>query len=49
MKNGVPFHLAFESDPSRLDQVERAAFSIVLSEFEGNEFNWDSMRFKDDK
>jgi len=47
MKNGVPFHLAFGSTPDSLDEVERAALSIVLSEFEGGDFDWNAMRFKE--
>lgn len=44
MKNGVPFDVAFG-----LDEVTRAAFSIVFSEMEGNKFDFNRMEFvKDD-
>lgn len=54
VKNGVPFAAAFglrvaEAAVLRLDAIERMAFSIVLSEFEGNEFDWQSMEFKNRK
>lgn len=42
MKNGVPFDVAFA-----LDDVTRAAFSIVFSEQEGSKFSWHTMRFED--
>ena len=45
MKNGVPFHLAFDRGIDALMPHEMAAMSIVLSEFEGNEFNWHAMAF----
>jgi hypothetical protein len=41
--NGVPFDVAFG-----LDDVTRAAFAIVFSEFNGGEFDWDQMQFKKD-
>ncbi|MDY7559964.1 hypothetical protein QN366_04820 [Pseudomonas sp. CCC3.2] len=44
MKSGVPFHLVFECD--NLNEYERMAMSVTLSEFEGNEFDWDVMAFK---
>ncbi|EXF96288.1 hypothetical protein HK44_020665 [Pseudomonas fluorescens HK44] len=47
MKNGVPFSVVFECD--YLDEYERMAFSIIFSEFEGSEFDWDSMTFKEKK
>ena len=32
-----------------LDAVERSAIAIVFSELEGNKFDWDLMRFKDEE
>jgi hypothetical protein len=32
-----------------LDDLTRAAWSIVFSEFEGHAFNWDAMRFEEPK
>lgn len=42
VKNNVPFDVAFS-----LDDVTRTAWCIVFSEFEGNKFNWDAMKFED--
>ena len=39
--HGVPFDLAFS-----LDDLTRAGFAIIFSQFEGREFDWDRMRFK---
>lgn len=47
MKNGVPFDRVFECD--RLLAHERMAMSITFSEFEGNEFDWGTMSFKERK
>ena len=44
VKNGVPFDVAFA-----LDDVTRAAWSIIYSEMEGAEFDWNTMRFKEQK
>lgn len=44
IKNGIPFDVAF-----RLDDNTRTAFSIAFSEMEGARFDWDAMRFRDDK
>ena len=44
VKNNIPIDVAF-----RLDDVTRTAFSIVFSEMEGAVFDWDAMRFRDDK
>jgi hypothetical protein len=54
MCNGVAMHAAFgmtraEMDAVRLDAAERAALSIMFSEFEGAQFNWNSMEFRDRK
>jgi hypothetical protein len=42
VKHNVPFDVAFA-----LDDVTRAAFSIVFSEFEGSKFDWERLRFED--
>jgi hypothetical protein len=42
VRNGIPFDVAFS-----IDDVTRAAWSIVFSEMEGNVFDWSTMRFKD--
>ena len=42
VKNGVPFDVAFS-----LDDVTRAAWSIVFSQMEGHKFNWSTMRFEE--
>lgn len=39
--NGIPFDVAFD-----LDSSTREAFSIVFSEFQGNEFDLDAFAFK---
>jgi hypothetical protein len=44
VKNGIPFDVAFN-----LDDATRAAWSIIFSEFEGAQFNWQDMRFEEDK
>jgi hypothetical protein len=41
VKNGIPFDVAFS-----LDDVTRAAWCIVYSEMEGNQFNWDTMTWE---
>lgn len=41
VKNGVPFDVAFS-----VDAVKRHAWSIMFSEMEGNEYDWDAMTFK---
>ncbi len=48
MKGGVPFAQVFEL-PGQLADYERMAFSIVLSEFEGHEFDWSTWQFKEKK
>jgi hypothetical protein len=40
MKNGVPFDKLFSID--FFEQHEREAMSIVFSQFEGGEFDWNS-------
>ena len=42
MKNGVPFDVAFS-----LDDITRTAWAIKMSIFEGGEFDWHLMKFKD--
>lgn len=42
MRNGIPFDVAFQ-----LDDVTRAAWSIVFSEMEGNKFNFNTMEFEE--
>ena len=48
MKNGVPFEIAF-GRPDRLTHAERQAMSIVFSQCEGGEFDFDTMEFKKPK
>lgn len=48
VRNGVPFEQAF-GDVGRLDEVEQQAMSIVFSTFEGSDFDWNSMTFKESK
>jgi hypothetical protein len=43
VSHGVPFDVAFG-----LDDTERAAWSIIFSEFNGAKFNWRSMTFEVD-
>lgn len=40
MKNGVPYEVAAE-----MSDAERFAHSVVFAEFEGQEFDWHSLRF----
>ncbi|MTD33871.1 hypothetical protein [Paludibacterium denitrificans] len=47
MRNGVPFDKVF--DVERLMKHEQMAMSITFSEFEGNEFDWHAMQFKERK
>lgn len=47
MKNGVPFSVVFDVD--KLSPHERDAMSIIFSEFEGGEFNWDSWSWVEKK
>ena len=54
MHNGVPFRAAFDMSPAeeaslKLDAPERAAFSIVFSQFEGGLFDWDRMAWEERK
>jgi hypothetical protein len=42
VKNGVPFGTAFS-----LDSETRIAFAIVFGGFEGNEWDWDDMAFRE--
>jgi hypothetical protein len=54
MKNGVPFHTALSmskerADAWRIDEIERRAFSINFSIFEGGKFNWNTMRFEESR
>jgi hypothetical protein len=45
LKNGVPFSVVFDECYS-LYPHELMAMSVVFSEFEGNEFDWQAMQFK---
>ncbi len=47
MKNGVPFEKLFEVE--RFLNHERDAMSIVLSELEGAEFDWNSWSWVEQK
>jgi hypothetical protein len=42
VRNGIPFDVAFQ-----LDDLTRTAWCIVFSEMEGNEFDWNTMQFKE--
>jgi len=44
VRQNVPFDVAFQ-----LDDVTRAAWCIVMSEFEGAKFDWDRMTWKEPK
>lgn len=44
MHNGVDFDIAFS-----LSDVDRAAWSIIMSEFHGNKFNLNTMQFEEQK
>ena len=44
VKNNIPFDVAFS-----LDDCERTAYAILFSEMEGNKFNFDTMRFEEQK
>ena len=43
-RGGIPFDVAFS-----LDDRDRAAWCIIVSEFEGNKFNWRTMSFEEPK
>jgi len=45
IRNGVPFDRVFECD--QLLQHERLAMSVVFSEIEGQEWDWNTMQFKE--
>jgi hypothetical protein len=42
--NGIDFDVAFS-----LSDLDRAAWSIVMSEFQGNKFNLNTMRWEEQK
>ncbi|WP_293857203.1 hypothetical protein [uncultured Alsobacter sp.] len=42
MKNGVPFDVAFAADPAW-----RLAAVVTFGEFDGAEFNWDSLTWRE--
>ena len=44
MKNGVPFDVAMS-----LPELERAAFAISFGEIDGGVFNFETMRWDDQK
>lgn len=44
MRNGVPYDVAFS-----LPDNERTAYAIIFAEIEGSEFDWNLMRFKEQK
>jgi hypothetical protein len=44
VKNGVPYERAFD-----MEDAERIAHSVVFGEFEGQKFNWSTMRFEKPK
>lgn len=44
VSNGVPWDVAMD-----MDAVDRQAFAIIFSEFQGHKFNTRTMRFEDDK
>jgi hypothetical protein len=43
VKNGIPFDVAF-----CLDDVDRMAWCIIMSEFLGRRFNWSRMEFEEE-
>ncbi len=52
MKQGVPMHIAFATRPGAdivLDDDERLAIAVVMGEFEGGSFSWDSARWLEKK
>lgn len=38
-----------KADAWRISPIERRAFSIAFSIFEGGKFNWETMRFEEPK
>lgn len=46
MRNGVPFDRLFP-ECEVLNDYERFAMSVMFSEFEGQSFNWSTMRFEE--
>jgi len=44
VRHGVPFDVAFG-----MDDLHRTAFSIIISEQGGAVFDWDRMRFQEQK
>jgi hypothetical protein len=44
VKHGVPFDVAFS-----LNEVDRAAFAIIMNQFEGAVFDWNTMQFRERK
>lgn len=44
IRHGIPFDVAFG-----LDDNTRTAFSIIVSEQGGAEFDWNAMRYKEQK
>jgi len=44
VRHGVPFDVAFA-----LDDITRTAFSIIVSEQGGAEFDWGRMAYKEQK
>ncbi len=51
MKQGVPMHIAFDlrSPDITLDDDERLAIAVVMGEFEGGTFSWQSGRWQERK
>lgn len=48
MKNGVPFNTAFGvREGWRVDKVERRAMAITFSCFNGAEYDWEAMKFRE--
>lgn len=48
LRGGVPFHIAFPN-AGYLAAEEQHALAIVLMELEGGDFDWNTMRWKEDK
>ncbi len=42
VKNGVPFDVAFALDPD-----EMLAYTVIFGEFEGGNFDWDELRWRE--
>jgi len=46
MRNGVPFSVIFPGITELLPH-ERIAMGVVMSELDGNKFNWNTMQYEE--